>query len=61
MDKKKPLARTFYDDQLIEVEILSMPTSTGLVRVLWIEKDKTLVRHKDRLTSINEEAKAILK
>lgn len=54
----KPLARTFFDTEVIEVELISKPTSTGLVRVLWGEK--TLVRHKNRITPINDAAKELL-
>lgn len=52
-------AETFQDDETeVEVEILSTPTSTGLCKVRLGEK--ILVRHRDRLRPLDEEAKRIL-
>lgn len=57
--KEIPLASTFHDDERIEVEILSPPSSTGLCKVK--NGDKILVRNKVQLTPLNNAAKEMLK
>lgn len=55
-----PKARTFdQDGKPVEVEVLGPPSSTGLCKVKLGEK--TLVRHKDRLTALDEESKKLLR
>jgi len=53
-------ARTFGldEDERLEVEILSPPSATGLVKVRC--EGKVFVRHKNRLDPMDEEAKEIL-
>lgn len=54
-------ARTFglgSDDETIEVEILNRASSGELFYVLY--EGKKLVRHRDRLEALDEEARALL-
>jgi hypothetical protein len=55
----RPMGTTFYDDTVIEVEILSRPTSTGLVRVRGTD-GVVLARHVNRLTQLNAAARKYL-
>jgi len=56
-----PRAKTFLDDQTIEVEIISKaPSSTGLLIVELDDKQK-IVRHTSRLEALDDEASDILK
>ena len=58
----RPLASTFDNNgKLIEVIIVSTPSSTGLCKVVIAGEDgSVLVRHKDRLTPLNNEARKLL-
>lgn len=54
-----PKARTFIDDRnTIEVDVVVGPSSTGLCKVAY--GSRILVRHKDRLEPLNEEARRML-
>jgi hypothetical protein len=51
-------AKTFFDDQQIEVTLLDKPSSTGLCRVL--HGDKKLVRHRNQLEPLDDAARVAL-
>lgn len=55
----RALAQTFDDDQRIEVEIISKPSSTGLCKVRCGER--TLVRNKVQLQPLNDAAREMLR
>ena len=51
-------ARTFFDNEQIEVTLLGVPSATGLCRVQWGEKK--LVRHRNQLTPLDDAAREAL-
>lgn len=52
-------ATTFgLDGEQVEVEILSVPSSTGIVKVT--DGKRTFARHRDRLTPLDDDARAAL-
>jgi len=55
MANSKAIAETSVDGQVVQVEILTIPSSTGLCKVLCLD-GSTIVRHVDRLTPKNVEA-----
>ncbi len=53
------LATTFDGDgETIEVEIISAPNAVGLCKAL--HNGSKIVRHKDRLSAVNDEARSLL-
>lgn len=54
----KPMAKTFFDEEQVEVEVLSKPSSTGLCKCKFGEK--TFARNVVQLDPMNEEAKKLL-
>lgn len=61
MNKKEAKASTFdLDGKTVEVIIVKVPKSGSLLTVKLPDGTK-IVRHKDRLTPLNEEAKQLLK
>lgn len=58
---QKPMAETFFDDERIVVELLGPPSSTGLVRCLWNDKQMQIARNKVQLRPLNTAAKEMLK
>jgi len=58
MANSKAIAETSVDGQMILVEILTIPSSTGLCKVVSLAG--TFVRHVDRLTPKNKEAENMI-
>lgn len=51
---------TFYDDRQVEGTVIAGPTDTGLYRVR-LDDGRTVIRHRDRLKSLDEEARQLLR